>query len=81
MGSGGMGLGNKPRNPRKYENKEKKEIKGEHTEVQWGSQIRSYVLHPYKLVKDHRTKFESKNPEEVLDGNVEEFIETYLKSK
>ncbi|HUD08984.1 MAG TPA: peptide chain release factor 2, partial [Candidatus Saccharimonadales bacterium] len=61
--------------------KEKKEIKGEHTEVQWGSQIRSYVLHPYKLVKDHRTKFESKNPEEVLDGNVEEFIETYLKSK
>jgi peptide chain release factor 2 len=61
--------------------KEKKEIKGEHTEVQWGSQIRSYVLHPYKLVKDHRTKFESKNPEEVLDGNVEEFIKTYLKSK
>ncbi len=68
---------------RYLENKEieKKEIKGEHTEVQWGSQIRSYVLHPYKLVKDHRTKFESKNPEEVLDGNVEEFIETYLKSK
>jgi len=61
--------------------REKKNIKGEHTEVQWGSQIRSYVLHPYKLVKDHRTKFESKNPEEVLDGNVEEFIETYLKSK
>lgn len=61
--------------------KEKKELKGEHTEVQWGSQIRSYVLHPYKLVKDHRTKFESKNPEEVLDGNLEEFIETYLKSK
>ena len=61
--------------------KEKKEIKGEYTEVQWGSQIRSYVLHPYKLVKDHRTKFESKNPEEVLDGNVEEFIKTYLKSK
>jgi len=61
--------------------KEKKELKGEHADVQWGSQIRSYVLHPYKLVKDHRTKFESKNPEEVLDGNLEEFIETYLKSK
>jgi peptide chain release factor 2 len=57
--------------------KEKKEIKGEHTEVQWGSQIRSYVLHPYKLVKDHRTKFESKNPEEILDGNLEQFIEAY----
>ncbi len=59
--------------------KEKKEIKGKHAEVQWGSQIRSYVLHPYKLVKDHRTKFESKNPDEVLDGNLEEFIKAYLK--
>jgi len=58
--------------------KERKNIKGEHTEVQWGSQIRSYVLHPYKLVKDHRTKFESKNPEEVLDGNLDGFIEKYL---
>jgi peptide chain release factor 2 len=68
---------------RYLENKEKetKNIKGEHTEVQWGSQIRSYVLHPYKLVKDHRTKFESKNPEEVLDGNLEGFIEAYLSKK
>ncbi|MDD3486785.1 MAG: peptide chain release factor 2 [Candidatus Moranbacteria bacterium] len=57
---------------------QEKKLKGEHVEVQWGSQIRSYVLHPYKLVKDHRTKFESKNPEEVLDGNIEGFIETYL---
>ncbi len=59
--------------------KEKEEIKGEHTEVQWGSQIRSYVLHPYKLVKDHRTKFESKNPDEVLDGKLDDFIGAYLK--
>jgi len=68
---------------RYLENKEKetKDIKGEHTEVQWGSQIRSYVLHPYKLVKDHRTKFESKNPEEVLDGNLDGFIEAYLSKK
>jgi peptide chain release factor 2 len=58
--------------------KEKEKIKGEHTDVQWGSQIRSYVLHPYKLVKDHRTKFESKNPEEVLDGDLDGFIEAYL---
>jgi len=55
-----------------------KKLKGAHAEVQWGSQIRSYVLHPYKLVKDHRTKFESKNPDEVLDGNLDGFIEAYL---
>lgn len=60
---------------------QKKKLKGQHTEVQWGSQIRSYVLHPYKLVKDHRTKFESKNPEEVLDGNLDGFIESYLRQK
>ncbi|OGI25924.1 MAG: peptide chain release factor 2 [Candidatus Moranbacteria bacterium RBG_13_45_13] len=60
------------------EEKERK-IKGKHVEVQWGSQIRSYVLHPYKLAKDHRTKFESKNPDEVLDGNIDGFIEEYLK--
>lgn len=60
------------------EAKEKK-LKGTHKEVQWGSQIRSYVLHPYKLVKDHRTKAESKNPEAVLDGNLDSFIEAYLK--
>jgi peptide chain release factor 2 len=61
--------------------REKKQLKGAHVEVQWGSQIRSYVLHPYKLVKDHRTKFESKNPEDVLDGNLEGFIEAYSKHK
>ena len=66
-----------------FENKEKKkkELKGEHTEVQWGSQIRSYVLHPYKLVKDHRTKFESKNPNEVLEGDLDGFIESFLSKK
>lgn len=58
--------------------KEKSKLKGTHANIQWGSQIRSYVLHPYKLVKDHRTKFESKNPEEVLDGNIDEFIGVYL---
>jgi len=58
---------------------EKQTLKGQHASVQWGSQIRSYVLHPYKLVKDHRTKVESKNPEEILNGNLEPFIEAYLK--
>lgn len=61
--------------------KEKQELRGEYAEAAWGNQIRSYVLHPYKLVKDHRTKFESKNPQDVLDGHLDAFIEAYLKSK
>jgi peptide chain release factor 2 len=55
------------------------ELRGESPEPEWGSQIRSYVLHPYKMVKDHRTDFESKNPDEVLGGGLDGFIETELK--
>jgi len=53
-------------------------VRGEQREVAWGSQIRSYVLHPYQMVKDHRTGAESGNTGAVLDGAIDEFIEAYL---
>jgi peptide chain release factor 2 len=58
---------------------EKKKLRGESLSAEWGSQIRSYVLHPYKMVKDHRTKFETPQAEAVLEGNLNDFIESYLK--
>ena len=60
--------------------KELKEIQGEQKEIAWGSQIRSYVLHPYSLVKDNRSLYESNNPKDVLDGHLDDFIYAYLKS-
>ncbi len=57
---------------------EAKQAKVEKKKIEWGSQIRSYVLHPYKMVKDHRTNFESPQPDLVLDGNIMPFIEAYL---
>lgn len=59
--------------------KEKSDLKGEHKIAGWGNQIRNYVLHPYKLVKDLRTNIESQNPESVLDGNLQEFIDAEVK--
>ncbi len=56
------------------------DIKGEHKEIAWGSQIRSYVFMPYTMVKDHRTGFESGNISAVMDGDIDPFINAYLKA-
>jgi peptide chain release factor 2 len=58
--------------------KEKNELRGEYKSAEWGNQIRSYVLHPYHLIKDHRTEFENTNPEDVLEGNLKPLSEAYL---
>lgn len=56
-------------------------IRGEQLEIGWGSQIRSYVFHPYSMVKDHRTNFETGNVQAVMDGDIDGFIDAYLKMK
>ncbi len=65
---------------RRQREEELAEIKGDYVSAEWGSQIRSYVLHPYQMVKDHRTNVEVGNAQAVLDGELDEFIDAYLRA-
>lgn len=65
----------------KKQEEEKARLKGQHVDVSFGSQIRNYVLHPYKMVKDLRTGYETSDTTAVLDGEIDPFIEAYLKSQ
>ena len=56
-------------------------MKSSNSNIEFGSQIRSYVLHPYSLIKDHRTNYETSNVNKVLDGDIDTFIDNYLRKE
>ena len=60
--------------------KELDDLRGDYVKAEWGSQIRSYILHPYQLVKDHRTLHEIGNAQSVLDGDLDELMEAFLRT-
>jgi peptide chain release factor 2 len=62
----------------KKKEKESQTVEFSKSEIGWGHQIRSYVLHPYRMVKDNRTSFESSNPDKILDGEIDDFLESSL---
>ena len=62
----------------KKKEKESQDVESSKSEIGWGHQIRSYVLHPYRMVKDNRTSFESSNPDKILDGEIDDFLESSL---
>jgi peptide chain release factor 2 len=62
----------------KKKEQESKNLESTKSEIGWGHQIRSYVLHPYRLVKDNRTNYENSNPDKVLDGAIDDFLESSL---
>ena len=62
----------------KKKEKEAKNLESSKTDIGWGHQIRSYILHPYRLVKDNRTNHESTSPDKVLNGEIDEFLEKSL---
>ena len=64
----------------KKKEKESQTVESTKSEIGWGHQIRSYVLHPYRMVKDNRTNFESSNPDKILDGEIDDFLESSLYS-
>jgi peptide chain release factor 2 len=62
----------------KKKEEETKNMASTKSDIGWGHQIRSYILHPYRLIKDNRTNHESSNPDKVLDGEIDEFLESSL---
>ena len=65
----------------KKKNQKRSDIESEKMKIEWGSQIRNYVMHPYKLVKDVRTSHETGNIDSVLNGNLDPFLKSYLMQK